>query len=477
VNLIKCKKNLELQEFIKRKEFKPPLRPRESLFGGRTNAIKLYYKCAPGEKIKYYDITSLYPYVQKVKSYPCGAPKILTENLNNDLKDYFGLVQCRVIPPKNLYLPILPSRINDKLVFCLCYTCACQKQSSKCTHGDALRAIEGTWVSEEIKLALQYGYKIDKVFSVWTWNKQEKYDPVTKSGGLFTEYVNKFLKIKQEASGFPNWCSNEDDKDLYINQYYEREGIKLDKLNIKSNPGLRNIAKLLLNSMWGRYCLNTNKSKFKLLKEPHEFYDFLLNEQYLIDDVYFPNDNVAQVFYSEKQESHDCGRDSNVVLGAFVTAYGRMHLYEELAKLNDRVLYFDTDSIIFISREGDYEPELADYLGYYTNEIKPSDGDHIVEFVSGGPKNYGYLLDSGKMFSKVKGFSSNFSSNSLLNFNTIKELVTSGDESKRISVEQNTFKRNKNDWTVKTEIVKKLYSRVYDKRILLDDLSTLPYGY
>ncbi len=78
------------------------------------------------------------------------------------------------------------------------------------------------------------------------------------------------------------------------------------------------------------------------------------------------------------------GKDSNVVLGSFVTCYGRMRLYEELLKIDDRVLYFDTDSIIFISNENHNEPRLADYLGKFTNEII---GDnYIEEFVSAGPK-------------------------------------------------------------------------------------------
>ena len=29
------------------------------------------------------------------------------------------------------------------------------------------------------------------------------YDPIAKQGSLFTEYINTFLKIKQEASGYP----------------------------------------------------------------------------------------------------------------------------------------------------------------------------------------------------------------------------------------------------------------------------------
>ncbi len=33
------------------------------------------------------------------------------------------------------------------------------------------------------------------------WDELEKYNEDTKSGGLFTEYVNTFHKIKQENLG------------------------------------------------------------------------------------------------------------------------------------------------------------------------------------------------------------------------------------------------------------------------------------
>jgi hypothetical protein len=46
-----------------------------------------------------------------------------------------------------------------------------------------------------------------------------QYDPITKSEGMFTDYINKFLKIKQEASGLPKWCKTDDDKRKYIQDY------------------------------------------------------------------------------------------------------------------------------------------------------------------------------------------------------------------------------------------------------------------
>jgi hypothetical protein len=112
-------------------------------------------------------------------------------------------------------------------------------------------------------------------------------------------------------------------------------------------------------------------------------FNYLLNDFFEVHDIQFLNEFKAQIFYSEKEELHVGGKDSNVVLGSFVTSYGRMRFYEESFKIDDRVLYFYTDLIILISKENHYEPELADYLGKFTNEIK---GDnYIEEFVSAGP--------------------------------------------------------------------------------------------
>jgi hypothetical protein len=91
------------------------------------NAAKLYHKCDDGEKIKYYVVTSLYPFVQKTKPYPLGAPKIFTEVNTIDITNFFGLIQCKVLPPRNLRFPILPTRIGNKLLFVLSNNCGISK--------------------------------------------------------------------------------------------------------------------------------------------------------------------------------------------------------------------------------------------------------------------------------------------------------------------------------------------------------------
>lgn len=81
------------------------------------------------------------------------------------MENYFGVIKCRVLPPKGLHLPVLPVRVNGKLLFPLCMTCALNMQQTKCEHSNSERTVVGTWVSEEIKLAVSKGYKILKVSS------------------------------------------------------------------------------------------------------------------------------------------------------------------------------------------------------------------------------------------------------------------------------------------------------------------------
>ena len=193
-----------------------------------------------------FSIDSLYPYVNKYSRYPVGHPEIITDHFD-DLGSYFGIAKVKVLSPRGLYHPVLPYRSNGKLKFPLCRTCADAESLETCTHTDEQRAITGTWCTPEIEMALEKGYKLVKIYEVYHWDNTTQYDRASQEGGLFATYVNTFLKIKQEASGWPEWCKTQADKDKYVRDYYENEGIQLDPANIKRNPGLRALAKLCLN--------------------------------------------------------------------------------------------------------------------------------------------------------------------------------------------------------------------------------------
>ncbi|XP_052761746.1 uncharacterized protein LOC128204370 [Mya arenaria] len=239
--------NDEMKDFIHALEFVSPLEPRDAFFGGRTEAFKLYEEATADKQIKYYDVTSLYPWVNKTGKIPLGHPQIITENFQN-ISAYEGLIKCKVMPPKSIHIPVLPMKCNGKLMFSLCRLCTETYQQEKCLHSDTEKAFVGTWVTDEVKEAVAQGYTIEHIYEVWHFDEVSQYDPETKQGGLFTEYVNTFLKIKQEASGWPDWCVNEETKQRYIKEYYEKGGILLEYCKIVKNPGLRSLAKLMLNS-------------------------------------------------------------------------------------------------------------------------------------------------------------------------------------------------------------------------------------
>ena len=132
-------------------------------------------------------------------------------------------------------------------MFPLCKTCADTLNQNPCTHTDQERAILSTWCHVELMKAIEKGYEVLEIHEVWHWEET--------SNQLFSPYVNLYLKRKQEASGYPKHCVTDEQKQRYIDEYYEHEGIRLDPNNIEYNSGLRFLAKLMLNSLWGTYNL------------------------------------------------------------------------------------------------------------------------------------------------------------------------------------------------------------------------------
>ena len=64
----------------------------------------------------------------------------------------------------------------------------------------------------------------------------------------------------------------------------------------------------------------------------------------------------------------------NIFVASFTTSWARLHLNKALQLLGERVLYNDTDSIIYLEEPDQPKPLLGDYLGEFTSELdtKPS---------------------------------------------------------------------------------------------------------
>jgi len=433
---------------------------RKSFFGGRTNAIKLKYDFKDNEEGIYSDITSLYPSVNYFDPYPTGHPIIITENFI-DIKNYFGFVDCDIVCPKDLYFPVL-ARKGDKLLF-------------------DLEDKRGVWATNELQKAVEKGYTIKKIYKVFHFEKT--------STDLFKPYVAKFLKIKQEASGLPKWCKTPQDTEKYILDYKVRQGIQLDINKIKYNTGMRAIAKLCLNSLWGKFGQRSNMPQTEIINDKSRYYEIMFNdEKFCNQNFYAIDDERLEMTFKNTEDNIQTNFNTNLAIASFTTSSARLRLYEGLDLLDRQVLYHDTDSLVYVYDNnkpegvGNEKLPLGDLLGDWTDEL---DGTKMIgTFVSGGPKNYSYETDDGEYHTKIKGFTLNWDAVKVLNHNSMINMIDTYQEYnsiQKLSVNYNLIQRHK-DKKLTNYNQTKQYGFTYDKRVILPidkfgNIDTLPIGF
>lgn len=464
----------------------PKLNPRDAVYGGRTEVFRLYYKAKPSEKSRYLDFTSLYPFVNWKCKYPIGHPTKIYRGTECDHlvvnDDHEGFILCGILAPRSMYTPILPYRANNKLLFPLCAACALRTEIKTCTHTPEERTMYGTWPLCEVKLAIQHGYEITQIIEMWTYKTME-YNEETGTGGLFTDYMKTFLKIKLEASGWPVWCVSESSRAQYIQQILDTDGIQLDPDKIAVNSSYRSLSKLLLNSLWGKLTQRDNLKQTDVIQDVHDLYDLLYSPLVEVSDVYFPNIQTAWVCWQFKENviplTKTSSKNLSLTTGAYTTAHARAMLFNELKQLGTNILYCDTDSIIYVEELGmQYSPNIGSSIGQLTNEISEYGQDaYIEEFVSIGPKSYSLRIKNGMNdvieISKCKGFQCKGAEKKLLNFDNFKKMIM---EDHVIETHTSNIQRKKH-FKIITNKLKKKFGFTFDKRVCCEDHCTLPFGH
>ena len=179
----------------------------------------------------------------------------------------------------------------------------------------------GTFVTKELRLALLKGYRIVDVSEVWSW-KEEK-----RSKELFKRYINTFLKLKTEASGWPHCDCEVDIEDQlchhklqYLHEYEQRENIKLDPAKVRRNEGLRFISKILFNSFWGYLGMRENLPKTRYVNTYSEVVKFFTSNTTKVLDAALVGDDLMFLQYQMIDDASDVPRKSNVILASFTTA-------------------------------------------------------------------------------------------------------------------------------------------------------------
>lgn len=112
----------------------------------------------------------------------------------------------------------------------------------------------------ELQKTLEKRYQIGQIFEVWHFPDQ--------SDTLFKDYIEIFLKCKQEASSCPSHVTGEKAQCEYIENYYAKDGIRLNPENICINKVGRSCNKLILYSLWVRFSLRTDLPSYELISDP-----------------------------------------------------------------------------------------------------------------------------------------------------------------------------------------------------------------
>ena len=282
---------------------------RDAYRGGFTHANALTAGRLVGAG-SVYDVNSLYPYVMSTRPLPYGSPQIFSGDP----------------PMEGLWVASasIVARLRDRHVPCI------QVKKNPFFRGTEYQ----TLIEEPVTLSMS---SVD--YALWS----EQYDlevlgwhggvSFMSSDDMITDYVDKWMHVKEVSTG-----------------------------------GKRTIAKLFLNSLYGKFAKNTDvtgkvpvleNGVVRLRRGPHE----------TCDPVYTP-------------------------LGVFVTAWARDYTVRAAQRNFDRFLYADTDSLHLLGTE---PPEGCvvhpTHLGAWKHEANFTEGVYVrakqySEMIEGRPDTH-----------------------------------------------------------------------------------------
>ena len=116
-------------------------------------------------------------------------------------------------------------------------------------------------------------------------------------------------------------------------------------------------------------------TKVKIILDPAEYFDLLSSDQVNVTDANFINDELFEDHCKNVDEFVEADAKTSVVIAVLTTAPSCLKLYSVLKQLDCQVLYFETDSAMYVSKDGEWEPPMGSYLGELTDELV---SDHIT---------------------------------------------------------------------------------------------------
>ena len=400
---------------------------RDFFYGGRTEVFAAY---ADASKLKdmeilHHDVCSLYPFVCSWKELPIGMPEIKfhktveKERLHPNHPDrYFGFARIKVRPNTKDLIGILPSRQKSA------------DGDEKLTYD--LFVKEGCWHTELIYLAMEHQYEILEIYEVWHWPLSQR------STTLMRGYMEFFLRMKQEAEGWEKLgkdilngkqedaIEDKDKKEIAEMIFNNNGGFARPRIDkVEKNPVLRQLAKIFLNCLWGKLCQKNASEYERFIYGYKQYLEICSNSMVNLSTIKFRHVNgcVFKARYELTDNLQETNRFLNIPIAASVTAHAQVVLMRQMFKIGpERVLYCDTDSIMFI-REKTLEKLNKSGLGNWEDEHP---NETIKRFWALAPKCYMMEIESHNVTDyhfKCKGVRSTEDNRRNTSFDKIHDLI------------------------------------------------------
>ena len=154
------------------------------------------------------------------------------------------------------------------------------------------------------------------------------------------------MKIKIENSGMKTIEQCE-----AVNESHRKLGFnfKVEPKNCKSNPGLRQLAKMCLNSLWGKFGQRSNLSSYEFISDYDKLIARLNSPSSKNKNWHIVGKNKIELRYEELIDYNIEAEYISEITAVFTTANARMRLYSMLDWLHpSQVCYCDTDSVCFV---------------------------------------------------------------------------------------------------------------------------------
>jgi len=133
------------------------------------------------------------------------------------------------------------------------------------------------------------------------------------------------MKIKLETSPWENDFSTIQN---YIAAIRSCLNTDLNPENVAPNPVKSAVAKICLNSLWGKFGQRQNMIQTEYMTDVKRWYEIFLDDRLEISNTIFINDNMVQVTFKYKNQYVQDTFSINVYIASFTTSNAQLRLYD-----------------------------------------------------------------------------------------------------------------------------------------------------